>query len=193
MNTPAHIAASLLVWRKQPGWKSTAAIAFGAALPDLPMFGFYIYQKVVGSTEREIWSELYFTDDWQLLFDIFNSIPVAILAMAILVRLNRPILWLVAASALLHLLCDLPVHHDDAHRHFLPFTNWRFRSPISYWDPRFFGRQFAAIELLFAIGTSLYLLLRGEHVPMRIAGGVNLALYFFGLMLLGILWLQLTA
>lgn len=168
------------------------AVTFGAALPDLPMFGFYIYQKAVGSSEREIWSRLYFEDHWQFFFDIFNSIPFALLAMAFFVRVNLPILWLVAASALLHLLCDLPVHHDDAHRHFLPLTNWRFHSPISYWDPKFYGRQFAALELLFAIGTSIYLVIRGEHLSMRIAGGMNLALYFFGLMLIGILWLQLS-
>ena len=39
MNTPAHIAASVLVWRNEPGWANATAVTLGAVLPDLPMFG----------------------------------------------------------------------------------------------------------------------------------------------------------
>ena len=45
MNTPAHVAASLLVWRKEKGTMAASAVVLGALLPDLPMFGFYGYQK----------------------------------------------------------------------------------------------------------------------------------------------------
>ena len=137
MMTPAHIAASLFVWRDQPGWRRMSAIVFGAALPDLAMVGFYVFQKAIGTPEQVIWSERYFAEHWQLLFDLCNSIPIALVAMIIFARLDRPILWLISASALLHMLCDLPVHHHDAHRHFLPLTDWRFRSSVSYWNPEF--------------------------------------------------------
>ena len=176
MNTPAHIAASILVWRNEPGWRGAAAVTFGALLPDLPMFGFYVYQKVIGSPERQIWSTLYFADHWQLLFDFFNSIPLALLVITICVYLRSPIGVLIAASAMLHMLCDFPLHHDDAHRHFWPL-NWRFESPISYWDPAHHGRLFAIIELLFAIGASLFVAIRGHYKPMRIVGRINLGLY----------------
>jgi hypothetical protein len=48
---------------------------------------------------------------------------------------------------LLHSALDLPVHTDDAHRHFLPLSAWQFHSPVSYWDPRSYGRQVAALEI----------------------------------------------
>jgi len=35
----------------------------------------------------------------------------------------------------LHALFDFPLHHDDGHRHFWPFSEFRFDSPVSYWDP----------------------------------------------------------
>lgn len=177
MNTPAHVAASLLVWRNRPGWWSAAAVTVGAVLPDLPMFGFYAYQKMVGSSERQIWNKLYFSDDWQLLFDVFNSIPIAVALIVAFHLLGFRLGVLLAASALLHMICDLPVHNDDAHRHFLPFTNWRFESPLSYWDPRHFGAVFVWIELGFAILSSLYVGLRGESLPMRVVAWSTVAIY----------------
>ena len=168
-----------------------SAILLGATFPDLAMVYFFVYQKLIGTPDRVIWSERYFAEHWQLLFDLCNSMPIALLAMVIFARLNRPVLWLFSASAMLHMLCDLPVHHHDAHRHFLPFSNWRFHSPVSYWNPEFHGRPFAIAELIFSVGASVYVAVRGKHLPMRIAGGANALLYFFGLMLMAIIWLQL--
>ena len=48
-------------------------------------------------------------------------------------------LALFAIAALVHLAGDLPLHADDAHRHFWPVTDWRFNSPVSYWDPAHHG------------------------------------------------------
>lgn len=191
MMTPAHIAAGLFVWRDQPSWRRMAAVVAGASFPDLTMVGFYAYQKTVGTPEAVIWSERYFAEEWQLVFDLCNSIPIAIFAVVVFARLNRPVLWLFSASALLHMLCDLPVHHHDAHRHFLPISQWRFESPVSYWNPEFHGREFAIAEFLFAVGASVYVAFRAKDLPMRIAGGANAMLYFFGLMMMGIIWLQL--
>lgn len=51
-------------------------------------------------------------------------------------------------SMVFHSLGDLPVHHDDAHRHFFPFSDYRLISPISYWDPQHYGRIVAGVEVL---------------------------------------------
>ncbi len=177
MHTPAHVAASLLLWRRESSWSATGAIVLGAALPDLPMFGFYVVQKLAGSSERDIWSQHYFDESWQLFFDVFNSIPLMLLILVVC-RWRR-YRWpeLLAASALLHLACDLPLHHDDAHRHFLPFTHWRWFSPISYWDPRHYGRLFAVLELVFAIGSLSFLVARNEHRPIRWVAALMLGVY----------------
>lgn len=183
MNTPAHIAASLLLWRNEPGWRGALAVAFGASLPDLPMFGFYAYQRINGRSEGQIWSTLYFENHWQTLFDVFNSIPLALAAIVICIAIRQPLGVLVAASAAVHMLCDLPVHNDDAHRHLWPI-DWRFASPVSYWDPKHFGFVFAPLELLFAVAASWFVASRGAHKPMRVLGRINLGLY--GIVLLTI-------
>ena len=177
MHTPAHVAASLLIWRKAANWKETLAVIAGAILPDASMFLFYGYQKLIGSTEHEIWSKLYFQDSWQLFFDVFNSIPI-FLVLAIFAHFTgRRILFLVVASAFVHVLCDFPLHNDDAHRHFLPLTHWRFNSPVSYWDPKHFGVYTIIVELLFAVSSSFYLAVGDFKRSVRVTAGCVLGLY----------------
>ncbi len=189
MHTPAHLAASVFVWRNELGWGSAAAVALGAVLPDLPMFGFYGYQKWAGRSEGEIWSELYFQQDWQLFFDVFNSIPAAILLMLTGKVLGWRWGMLCAASALLHMVCDLPLHNDDAHGHFLPFTDWHFVSPLSYWDPEYNGHYFVWFELAFAIGACTFVSWKGKHVAMRSIAICTLCLYLAGIVFVLTVWL----
>lgn len=59
---------------------------------------------------------------------------------------------------LLHHLGDLPLHHDDAHRHFFPLSNFRLISPVSYWDPQHYGTLVALVELAAVLVASAYLL-----------------------------------
>mmetsp|Transcript_33909 Transcript_33909/g.78296 ORF Transcript_33909/g.78296 Transcript_33909/m.78296 type:complete len:321 (-) Transcript_33909:700-1662(-) len=64
--------------------------------------------------------------------------------------------WILS-SALFHALCDIPVHHDDGALLLWPL-NWsyRFESPLSYYDPDYYGKQFAICEhildLIIVIG-----------------------------------------
>ena len=74
-------------------------------------------------------------------------------------------------SVLLHCGVDLALHHDDAHRHFFPLSDWRYASPVSYWDPRRLGRLGALLEVCSVIGGSFVLARRGQ----RSAPGLALA------------------
>lgn len=106
MNAPAHVAASLLIWRNEPGWGAATAVTVGALLPDAPMFAFYGYQKfIAGRSESDIWSTLYFDDRWQLFFDIFNSIPLMLLVIGVCYLFGFRLGVLLGASVLLHLCC----------------------------------------------------------------------------------------
>ena len=183
MHTPAHVAASLFVWPKEGRWINAVAVTVGAVLPDATMFFFYGYQKAIGTPEKEIWSTLYFQEHWQYCFDVFNSIPLAILLFVIFRQFKIRWAQLLVASAGLHMLCDLPVHHDDGHRHFLPISNWRFESPVSYWDPAHYGLIFATFELVFAICALVYVMRKGEKPVRRIAVG-TLVIYATGIALL---------
>lgn len=167
--TPSHIAASLLVWRHEGNWSDLAAVVAGAVVPDATMFLFYGYQKIVGTTEESIWNERYFLDHWQYLFDVFNSFPIALVLLLGAWRFECRWLQLLLVSAMLHMIFDLPLHHDDGHRHFLPLTNWRFESPISYWDPKHFGWIVAPVELLGSISALIFVSRSGATPPRRAA------------------------
>lgn len=169
MNTPAHVLLNLAVLSTSRLARDTAAeghanpensaragiwITAGAVLPDAPMFLFFLWQRaVLGEPHSVIWSEAYFRDSWQLFFDLFNSIPLALLGLALSLWASRRRSmfrgWaLLCASVLLHCVVDLLLHHDDAHAHFLPFSAWHFESPVSYWDPRHNGRIGGGAELI---------------------------------------------
>ncbi|GAB5404690.1 MAG: hypothetical protein Aurels2KO_29210 [Aureliella sp.] len=182
MNTPAHVVASLFVWREHPKWTLASGLLVGAILPDAPMFVFFAVVKGMGYSGEEIWGRLYFLESWQLFFDCFNSFPIYLLIFGIAYWLRtkwQSSLWwmLMAGSAMLHLACDLPLHHDDSHRHFLPFTNYRFASPVSYWDPKHFGTPVAIIEASLTVVGSIYLFRSSKGKLVRTTVALTIALY----------------
>ena len=154
MNSPSHAILNLaLLGHLSP--EANLAIVVGAVLPDLPIFGFYVWAKrIEGLPEREIWREAYYRPQIQNLVAIFHSIPLALMAWFLASQGGWEVAQMVCLSCVLHSLGDLPVHNDDAHRHFFPFSNYRLISPISYWDPKHYGSVVAAIEfLLVSIAT----------------------------------------
>ncbi len=160
MNTPAHAVFNLVLLgqKKQPQWNPL--ISGGALIPDLSMFGFYLWMKLTDVPESQIWRVEYFKPFWQLVFDLFHSIPLALLGIGLMLYAKRTGVALLFGSIALHALEDLPLHHDDAHRHFLPLSNFRFVSPFSYWDPAHYGDILGPLELALMVVASVYLLRR---------------------------------
>lgn len=155
MNTPSHAILNLTILGKATFPQANLIIILGGLVPDLPIFAFYLWAKAVQQLpEQQIWAEAYYHPFWQNCIAWFHSIPVAVVGWAIAYYFRNPTLQLFCLSLLLHSLLDLPVHHDDAHRHFLPFSQYRFISPISYWDTRHYGSIVACIEAgLVLLGT----------------------------------------
>ncbi|NJK99546.1 MAG: hypothetical protein HC910_02900 [Spirulinaceae cyanobacterium SM2_1_0] len=159
MNTPAHVAINLLLLGRRDVPPVLVPVVIGAILPDAPMFLFYFVEKVVRRTpESVIWQQAYHQAGWQNFFDIFNSVPFIVVGMLLALWANSQWGLLLGGSMLLHIAGDLPLHHDDAHRHFLPLTNWRFQSPVSYWDPNHYGAIAAPLEILAVILSCIVLL-----------------------------------
>ncbi len=161
MNTPSHVILNLALLGRRSKSHLNSPIFWGAMVPDLAMFGFYGWARLIANMdEATIWGEAYYEPFWQDIFDAGNSIPIALLVIAIAlgVRHYRP-QWhslaegtiFLAASVILHCLADLPVHVDDGHRHFWPLSNFRFESPISYWDPDHHGGIVALGEFLLVL------------------------------------------
>jgi hypothetical protein len=161
MNTPAHVVVNLLALGRKESPGRTAPVVWGSIIPDASMLVFYAVEKLSrGLSEEEIWSRAYFDPGWQTLFDLFNSVPIAVGLLAVgLRRRSRWVVWF-SASVLLHIGLDLPLHHEDAHRHFLPLSDWRFHSPISYWNPAYYGVWVAMLETLIVLAGSVVLFRR---------------------------------
>ena len=155
MNTIAHmvIASAALARPNTP--KRNWAVLGGALIPDASMFVFFAWSRLQGWSGDETWNIQYWNEPWQTLGAVSNSI--ALFGLLLIVALWRKWgVWSVLAlAALFHIALDFPLHADDAHRHFWPVSDWRFFSPISYWDPAKNGMLGGAIEtisLLIATG-----------------------------------------
>ena len=67
------------------------------------------------------------------------------------------ILCALAGTGLLHALADFLTHHDDACRQFWPVSDSVFRSPVSYWDSRFYGDIFGVFEVALELSLTAVL------------------------------------
>jgi len=177
MNTPAHAIVNLLLFPKQRRERHTLAIVAGALIPDAPMLVFYLQARLRGLSEHAIWRGGYFDPGWQAVFDIFHSFPLLALAWFAAWRARMTSLAVFFASMFLHSCFDFPFHHNDAHRHFFPFSDWRFHSPISYWDPAYHGRVMSMIELFVVVAGGAWLLRTAEGRRLKLAVAFILLLY----------------
>lgn len=152
MNTPSHYILNLAFLGKTLDSKNNIAIATGAILPDIPIFIFYLVAKYIYKLpETKIWSEAYYEPFWQNTVALFHSIPLAIIGAIIFFYLDWKPGMILCISMICHSLLDLPVHHDDAHRHFFPLSNYRFISPFSYWDVNHYGKTVSFIEMALVL------------------------------------------
>jgi hypothetical protein len=175
VNTPSHVILNGLALGGGSRRALWLPITAGALTPDLPMVAFYLYQRIAAiASEQRIWEEVYFEAHWQTFFDAFNSLPLALVGAAVAWRFARPGWLAFFLSVGLHCLADLPLHREDAHGHFFPFSDWRFVSPVSYWDPRFHGGWVTAAELTLVVVGAFALGRRS--LPWRIVAGVTLLL-----------------
>ncbi len=179
MNTPAHLIINLFLLSPQDKTPTLLMpVVAGSILPDASMFVFYFWEKVIlKNPEKIIWSQSYYQPFWQTLSAISNSFPIFTVGLMISIYLRSPWGFLLFSSMLLHLLGDFPLHSEDAHRHFFPLSNWRFYSPISYWDPKHYGNIVSAIEFLTVIICCLILLFQYQSWEGKITVGSIFGLY----------------
>ena len=138
---------SAVLFAKPEQRKVMTAALLGGFLPDFSLYFMFFWHKLVLQTPTQtIFNDLYFSDYWQKIFAMDNSFIVwgILLGLALFLRSE----WMIAMSgaALVHLLCDFPLHVDDARAHLWPLTMWKFESPISYWDSTHHGNIVSVLE-----------------------------------------------
>lgn len=177
MNTPAHLLLAAAIAAKPGAPARNTAMVTGALIPDLLMFVMVAWERWINARSFEqIFREDYFSAYWQAIFAATNSIPVYAAIMIAGLALKREIVWVFGLCALVHVLFDLPLHHDDGHPHFWPFSDWIFESPLSYWDPRHGGIEVGIAEAVFSTLLAAVLVLRFRRAVARIAIAALLAI-----------------
>ena len=193
MMTQTHVLIGLgLFGRPKEPARNVMAIA-GGIVPDAAIYVLYAIEKSRGTPESIIWSDVYYSPFWQDAVAWGNSIPLWLCVLAIGIALavkagfkpwpvesksadsglSQRAFWpslilVFAGSCLAHMACDFPLHVEDAHRHFFPLSSWRFRSLVSYWDPRHFGVQAAICEAILGIGISIWWWIRFKSIFARV-------------------------
>ena len=158
MNTPAHLLIGAAVMGRKGAVRIILAAMLGALLPDLSLYlmaGVSLF--VLNIPPQIVFDQLYFSDTWQTVFAIDNSVFVwgTLLGLAIWRRSD----WGIAlcGAALVHIGLDFPLHHDDGRAHFRPLTGWVFESPVSYWDRDQGAGWVAPLEAALAMAAAVIL------------------------------------
>ena len=179
MNTPAHLIFAAAAFAR-PGQRMVNAAALaGGLLPDLSLYMMVSWALLVRDiAPRVVFGEMYFSDSWQAVFAVDNSMPLwsLVLILALVVRSAPGIAF--AGSGVLHLVFDFSLHHDDARRHLWPVSDWVFHSPVSYWDVRHYGYYAGSAEILICLALSVMLWRRfgGWLARSLIAAGMSMEL-----------------
>jgi len=196
------IINSPVLWRTVPAlsggtdqrvWPANAAVLVGALMPDISLFLMFAQAKARGIDDHVIWGELYYSAFWQNIGAMTNSVPVylalTVLGWCLLARMRSQAIVILGfgLAALLHCLTDLPLHVDDGHAHFWPFSAWIFESPVSYWDSDHYGNYWLPIEFLIASLSTLTIWRAFQSRWVRVA--VVFGLLFYPMML--VFWLYL--
>ncbi len=169
MNTPAHLIFGAAAFAKPGQTAVTMGALAGALAPDLSLYLLAGWQLVILGTDPQIvFRVMYYSEAWQAIFALDNSFFVwgGLLGLALMAK--HPVLVAFAGAGLLHLALDFPLHNDDARAHFWPVTDWRFISPVSYWDPRHYGGIVGPIEMAASLLCLGVLWRRFKTVPPRV-------------------------
>lgn len=183
MITPTHmLVAGAVVGRSWHRPWQLALCWFGGFFPDFSVFLMVICVRLGLVQSDNLWRSptgLYWQEPWQALSAISNSIPLYLLLAGIgwIVSKGRGVRWrpaglgllLFAMAALLHVLLDFPVHADDAHVHFWPFSDWRFHSPVSYYQRAYHGELVGLLEAVAAAGLALFIVWRFRAWQIRVS------------------------
>jgi membrane-bound metal-dependent hydrolase YbcI (DUF457 family) len=186
MNTPSHFLITAALDKSLPRVPIVkSAFLFGSIAPDIPLWflsifsiGYYHFIQgwSLSETSNFVFDELFFHNPiWIISHNFLHSPLLLAVALGYLWRSRRNIgsverwlFWFVVAC-LIHCAIDVFTHNGDGPLLLFPIE-WtlRFHSPVSYWNPHYYGREFARFELgldivllVYLFGTRLCRTIRG--------------------------------
>ncbi len=163
MITTSHIIYSWALAKKtqaantlQP--KRTLAFVLGALFPDTPTYLFFLVCGVLlGYSGQDMWGDMYFNSGWAIPITLTHSFILWPTLIAAASYFGWKFVQWFSISAFFHALVDFCVHTDDAYRHFWPVSNWKFHSPISYYNSSEYGQYVSAFDSLLVLALLIFL------------------------------------
>lgn len=140
-----------------------SAFLLGSVIPDIPLgllhIGYYLYTRFFLGIPKPGWMPpgfdyLYIINPWWIASHNFlHSLSVLLSYLILLwkfrnriMSVGRWLFWMVVGSSI-HTTLDIFTHVNDGPLLFWPFDlQTRFHSPISYYDPAYFGEMFTIFE-----------------------------------------------
>ncbi|MEH1872118.1 MULTISPECIES: metal-dependent hydrolase [unclassified Nostoc] len=176
MKTPSHFLMTAALDQALPRVPIVkSAFLLGSVAPDIPLWilsisGIVYYHFILGwslaKTLHLLFDQLYFYNlAWIAFHNLLHSPVLLLLGLGLVWRRRQNIgsrerwlFWFLLAC-LFHTVLDIFTHANDGPLLFFPLE-WsiRFHSPISYWDWRYHGREFAQFELVLDAVLLVYLL-----------------------------------
>ncbi len=182
MITPSHLIYSWALAKKTEKLdlnpvstkQRTSAFILGALFPDTPTYVFFIvYGLILGYSGEVMWDDMYFNSGWSIPITLTHSFILWPLLIGFSVHFGWNFLKYFSISALFHTIVDFFVHTEDAYRHFYPFLDWKFHSPISYWNTVEFGRYVSVFDSILVLGLLTYLYLKYEGKWRLLVGSIG--------------------
>jgi hypothetical protein len=131
LNTPGHAVLNYALIGRKDRPELAAPILLGAIMPDAPIIAFYAYSTLFAHVSNaNIWGNLYFQSSLQNCFDLFHSMAVMLVLLALAWWSRSSVAMVFVASMILHIFVDIPLHGTDAHRLFYPLGDYKYISPI---------------------------------------------------------------
>lgn len=168
MITSTHIVTNGWLARRWPNrFGSPAAFLVGGFAPDVGLTlltaGAAVFfplarDMTLAESMQYAFDTLFFeSKPWIAMANVLHS-PVVVGALFAASRLGslsstwQRRLGSFAAGCALHIAMDIPVHHDDGPVVFWPIDwDYRFESPVSYWDRDHYGGIVAPIDLAITV------------------------------------------
>ncbi|MEM6412681.1 MAG: cobalamin biosynthesis protein CobQ [Pseudomonadota bacterium] len=186
MMTQTHLLVAATLFAKRGSVRRNSAVIAGALIPDAAIYVLFVWAVATGIPQETVWGEIYWQEPWQTWTAAGNSVPLYLTGLLISLALITPndgrprwqaLPALFCLAALTHLAGDFPLHNDDAHQHLWPLSEWRFYSPVSYWDRDHFAGIVAPLETLLGLALCIVLFRRFEALWVRFALGTCFLAY----------------
>jgi hypothetical protein len=190
MNTHSHALMGAFLFGRSVPRRAFAGL-LGGLTPDVPMLVIVGTLMAAGVPAHTIFDEMYWQNWWQITNAVSHSFLLwsGLLALGLILR-GKDQRWILlaifAGSALLHSCIDFLVHREDAHMSFWPLSRYKFMSPVSYYEPEHFGRQFSMFDSALGLVMTFVLAARFKNWFVRGLLGLCLVAYI-GLPLMFIL------